>query len=385
MKRLKKNVDVLTLTATPIPRTLHMSLVGVRDTSLLETPPEERFPVQTYVLEEDPTLIREAIRRELNRGGQVYFVHNRVMDLDRVAGWLQDLVPDAKIGVAHGQMKEDELEQIMLEFMDGSYDVLVCTTIVETGLDISNVNTLIVKDADHFGLSQLYQLRGRVGRTNRLAYAYFIFRRDKVLTEVSERRLSAIREFTEFGSGFKIAMRDLEIRGAGNILGAEQHGHIAEVGFDLYCQLLEEAVQEARGEKVEQYIDTAIELPVEAYIPEAYVSDTNQKVELYRRLAAMRELSEIGDLEEELVDRFGDLPESVRSLLMVTSLKIQGSQLRIRSIGRTQSFYRILFAADSPLDGEKLVAISEKYKQNVKFHTSAEGFEIRLTTRDKSS
>lgn len=383
LKRIRKNVDVLTLTATPIPRTLHMSLVGVRDTSLLETPPEERFPVQTYVLEEDSTLVREAVRRELNRGGQVYFVHNRVMELDRVAGWLQNLVPEARIGVAHGQMKEEELEQVMLEFMDASYDVLVCTTIVETGLDISNVNTLIVKDADRFGLSQLYQLRGRVGRTNRLAYAYFLFRREKVLTEVSERRLSAIREFTEFGSGFKIAMRDLEIRGAGNILGAEQHGHIAEVGFDLYCRLLEEAVQEARGDKVEQYIDTAVELPAEAYIPETYVCDATQKVELYRRLASMRELAEISDLEEELVDRFGDLPESVRSLLMVTSLKILGGQLRVKSIGRTQSFYRILFASDAPLDGEKLVAISEKYKQNVKYHTSTEGFEIRLATRDK--
>lgn len=383
LKRIRKNVDVLTLTATPIPRTLHMSLVGVRDTSLLETPPEERFPVQTYVLEEDAALIREAVRRELNRGGQVYFVHNRVMDLDRVAGWLQEMVPEARVGVAHGQMKEDELEQIMLEFMDGSYDVLVCTTIVETGLDISNVNTLIVKDADHFGLSQLYQLRGRVGRTNRLAYAYFLFRRDKVLTEVSERRLSAIREFTEFGSGYKIAMRDLEIRGAGNILGAEQHGHIAEVGFDLYCRLLEEAVQEARGEKVEQYIDTAIELPVEAYIPDKYVTDSSQKVELYRRLAAMRETTEIDDLHEELVDRFGDLPESVQCLLRVTVLKILGGILRIKSIGRTGSYYRIVFAGDAPLDGEKLLGISEKYKQNVKYNNSTDGFEIRLSTKDR--
>lgn len=385
LKQMRKNVDVLTLTATPIPRTLHMSLVGVRDTSVLETPPEERFPVQTYVLEEDPTLIREAIRRELNRGGQVYFVHNRVMDLDRLAGWLQDLVPEARIAVAHGQMKEDELEQIMLEFMDGAYDVLVCTTIVETGLDISNVNTLIVKDADHFGLSQLYQLRGRVGRTNRLAYAYFLFRRDKVLTEVSERRLSAIREFTEFGSGFKIAMRDLEIRGAGNILGAEQHGHIAEVGFDLYCRLLEEAVHEARGEKVEQPVDTAVELPVEAYIPDQYVPDGNQKVELYRRLAGMRELSEIADMEEELVDRFGDLPESVQNLLKVTALKILGSQLKIKSISRGQGYYRLLFAPEAPLDGEKLVAISEKYKYNVKFNNSTEGFEIKLASKDKGT
>ncbi|MEW6697508.1 MAG: transcription-repair coupling factor [Bacillota bacterium] len=383
LKQMRKNVDVLTLTATPIPRTLHMSLVGVRDTSVLETPPEERFPVQTYVLEEDPVLIREAVRRELNRGGQVYFVHNRVVDLERLAGWLQSLVPEARIGVAHGRMKEDDLEQMMLEFMDGAYDVLVCTTIVETGLDISNVNTLIVKDADHFGLSQLYQLRGRVGRTNRLAYAYFLFRRDKVLTEVSERRLSAIREFTEFGSGFKIAMRDLEIRGAGNILGAQQHGHIAEVGFDLYCRLLEEAVQEARGEKVEQVVETSVELPVEAYIPDTYVPDGNQKVELYRRLAVMGEFSEISDLEEELVDRYGDLPESVRCLLQVTRLKLTSRELHVKSISRVQGNYRMLFAPEAPLDGEKLVAVSEKYKNNVKFHTSPEGFEIKLITRDK--
>ncbi|CCO08624.1 transcription-repair coupling factor [Desulforamulus hydrothermalis] len=383
LKQLRQNVDVLTLTATPIPRTLHMSLVGVRDTSVLETPPEERFPVQTYVLEEDPVLIREAIRRELNRGGQVYFVHNRVVDLDRLAGWLQGLVPEARLGVAHGQMKEDELEQIMLEFMDGAYDVLVCTTIVETGLDIANVNTLIVKDADHFGLAQLYQLRGRVGRTNRLAYAYFLFRRDKVLTEVSERRLSAIREFTEFGSGYKIAMRDLEIRGAGNILGAQQHGHIAEVGFEMYCRLLEEAIQEARGHKTEQVVDTAVELPVEAYIPDTYVPDGNQKVELYRRLAAMQEVSELADLEDELVDRYGDLPDSVRCLLLVAQLKMAGRQLHIKSISRPQGYYRLLFAPDAPLDGEKLVAISEKYKNNVKFHNSPEGFEIKLISREK--
>lgn len=383
LKQMRKNVDVLTLTATPIPRTLHMSMVGVRDTSLLETPPEERFPVQTYVLEEDPVLIREAVRRELNRGGQVYFVHNRVVDLDRLAGWLQNLVPEARIGVAHGQMKEDELEQVMLEFMEGSYDVLVCTTIVETGLDISNVNTLIVKDADHFGLSQLYQLRGRVGRTNRLAYAYFLFRRDKVLTEVSERRLSAVREFTEFGSGYKIAMRDLEIRGAGNILGAQQHGHIAEVGFDLYCRLLEEAVQEARGQKVEAVVETSVELPVEAYVPDTYVPDGNQKVELYRRLAAMPDLAEVTDLEDELVDRYGDLPESVESLLKVTRLKILGNQLKVKSISRNQGNYRVLFAPEAPLDGEKLVGISEKYKNNVKYHTSPEGFEIKLLTKDK--
>lgn len=385
LKQLRKNVDVLTLTATPIPRTLHMSIVKVRDTSLLETPPEERFPVQTYVLEEDAVLIREAVRRELNRGGQVYFVHNRVVDLDRLAGWLQTLVPEARLAVAHGQMKEDELEQVMLDFMDGAYDVLVCTTIVETGLDISNVNTLIVKDAEHFGLAQLYQLRGRVGRTNRLAYAYFLFRRDKSLTEISEKRLAAIREFTEFGSGYKIAMRDLEIRGAGNILGAEQHGHIADVGFDLYCRLLEEAVREAKGEPVQELVDTALEIPVDAYIPENYVPDSNQKVELYRRMADMREVAEVGDMEEELVDRFGDLPLPVQNLLAVAKLKILGSRLKVKSISRLSGAYRFLFAADPPLDGSKLVSLSQQYQNKMKLNNSPEGFEIKLSTRDKGT
>ena len=252
LKLLRKNVDVLTLTATPIPRTLHMSLVGMRDSSILETPPEDRYPVQTYVLEEDPVLIQEAIRRELGRDGQVFFVYNRIADMERVALWLQELVPEARIAVAHGQVREDELEQVMLDFMNREYDVLVCTTIIENGLDIPNVNTLIVKEAGMMGLAQLYQLRGRVGRSNRLAYAYFTFQRDRVLGEAAEKRLAAIREFTELGSGFKIAMRDMEIRGAGNILGAEQHGHIAAVGFDLYSRLLEEAIREARGEQTSQ-------------------------------------------------------------------------------------------------------------------------------------
>jgi transcription-repair coupling factor (superfamily II helicase) len=382
LKQLRQNVDVLTLTATPIPRTLHMSLVGVRDTSLLETPPENRFPVQTYVLEEDPVLLREAIRRELGRGGQVYFVHNRVMELNTVAGWIQSLVPEARLGVAHGQMREEDLEQVMIDFMEGVYDILVCTTIIESGLDITNVNTLIVKDAQNMGLAQLYQLRGRVGRSNRLAYAYFTFRRDRVLKELAEKRLAAIKEFTEFGSGYKIAMRDLEIRGAGNLLGPEQHGHIAAVGFDLYCRLLEEAVQEARGQQKDRTVETLIELPVEAYIPDEYVPDANQKVDLYRRLAAINDPRAIDDLEEELVDRFGDIPGSVRNLLGVARLRVVAGKLKVKTISRQQGYFRFQFAPFHPVTGEKLVQMGEKYCNKVKFITSDDEFEIRWMVRD---
>jgi len=382
LKQMRTNVDVLTLTATPIPRTLHMSLVGVRDTSILETPPENRFPVQTYVLEEDPVMIREAIRREIGRGGQVYFVHNRVMDLDMVASWLSELVPEARLAVAHGQMKEDELEQVMLEFLDGAYDVLICTTIIESGLDIPNVNTLIVKEADNFGLAQLYQLRGRVGRSTRMAYAYFTFRKDKVLNEVAEKRLGAIREFTEFGSGYKIAMRDLEIRGAGNLLGAEQHGHIAAVGFDMYCRLLEEAVREARGEVVDRPVETVVELPVEAYIPDDYIPDTNQKVEIYRRIAKNVDEEQLVEIEEELVDRFGDLPDPVQNLVAIARLKFLAGRLKIKSISKQQGFYKFQFSPGHNLSGEKLVKIGELYPGRVKFNNFDEEFEIRLKMRD---
>ncbi len=382
LKKLRTSVDVLTLTATPIPRTLHMSLVGVRDTSLLETPPENRFPVQTYVLEEDPLLIREAIRRELGRDGQVYYVHNRVNELDNVAMWIKGLVPEARIITAHGQMREEELEQVMLDFIDGAYDVLVCTTIIESGLDISNVNTLIVREADHFGLAQLYQLRGRVGRANRLAYAYLTFRKDRILNEVAEKRLAAVREFTELGSGYKIAMRDLEIRGAGNLLGAEQHGHIAAVGFDLYCRLLDEAVREARGQYEEHPLDTVVELPIEAYIPNEYISDTNQKVEIYRRIASLKKGSTISDLEEELVDRFGDLPNSVQNLLRISQIRVMAGYLKIKSVNKQQGFYRLTFAPGHTLTGEKLVKVGEYYRNKVKFSNTDHEFEIRYKIRE---
>ena len=378
LKMLRKEVDVLTLSATPIPRTLHMSLVGIRDTSILETPPENRYPVQTYVLEEDPVLIREAVRREMGRGGQVFFVYNRVADMGRVVLWLQGLVPEARIGVAHGQMKEDELEQVMLDFMDGEYDVLACTTIIENGLDIPNANTLIVKEASMMGLAQLYQLRGRVGRSNRLAYAYLTFRKDRVLNEAAEKRLAAIREFTELGSGFKIAMRDMEIRGAGNILGSEQHGHIAAVGFDLYAHLLEEAVREARGEASPAPLETTVELPVEAFIPAHYVPDADQKVEIYKRIAALVSLDDLNELADELMDRFGDLPEPVQSLLAVARVRVLAGSLMARSVNLLPAQFRLIFASGHPLTGEALVAASREYSQRVKFSNSEDDFEIKL-------
>ncbi|MHB8156848.1 MAG: transcription-repair coupling factor, partial [Desulfocucumaceae bacterium] len=378
LKMIKHNVDVLTLTATPIPRTLHMSMVGVRDTSLLETPPENRFPVQTYVLEEDPSMIREAIYREIGRGGQVFFVHNRIVDLDSVARWLQGLVPEVRLAVAHGQLKEDDLEQIMIDFMKAEYDVLVCTTIIESGLDIPNVNTLIVKDANNMGLSQLYQLRGRVGRSNRIAYAYCTYRRDRILNEVAEKRLAAIREFTAFGSGYKIAMRDLEIRGAGNLLGSEQHGHIDAVGFDMYCKLLEDAVREARGEEAVGPVETSVELPVEAYIPDSYVTDTNQKVEIYRRMAGFRDELFLDDLADEMTDRFGDMPLPVQRLLRVARIKTLAGKIRIKNIAGQAGFFRLQFAPGHTLTGDRLVKIGQAYKNRVKFSVQGDDFEIRL-------
>jgi transcription-repair coupling factor (superfamily II helicase) len=385
MKILRKGVDVLTLSATPIPRTLHMSLVGIRDTSILETPPENRYPVQTFVLEEDPVLIREAIRREMSRDGQVFFVYNRVADLDRVAAWVRGLVPEARIVMAHGQMKEEELEQAMLDFMNREFDVLVCTTIIENGLDLPNVNTLIVKESGMMGLAQLYQLRGRVGRSSRLAHAYFTFRKDRILGEAAEKRLSAIREFTELGSGFKIAMRDLEIRGAGNILGAEQHGHIAAVGFDLYSRLLEDAVREAKGEKAPRVVETTIELPVEAYIPGTYISDTNQKVEIYKRLAGLISSADLSELEDELLDRFGDMPGPARNLLAVAKVRILAGSMKIKTISLLPGQFRLLFSTGHTLTGEALVAAGRRYQNRIKFVDARDEFEIKFRfTGDQS-
>ena len=332
LKQLKQQVDTLTLTATPIPRTLHMAMVGMRDMSVIETPPDDRFPVQTYVMEHNQELVRNAIRRELERNGQVYYVHNRVRSIRSVVDRLAKLVPEARLAYGHGQMGEDKLEHLMLEFMEGEYDVLVSTTIIEAGLDIPNVNTLIVEDADKFGLAQLYQLRGRVGRSNRVAYAYFTYRPEKTLSEVATKRLQAIKEFTELGSGFKIAMRDLEIRGAGNILGPEQHGFMVAVGFDLYCQLMEEAVRELKGQPPWQELEVELQLPFDAYIPDRFIRDGRQKIEMYKKIRSVADPDDVADLEDELQDRYGSLPEAVQNLLLVARLRVLASKLLITQL-----------------------------------------------------
>lgn len=343
LKRLRATVDVLTLTATPIPRTLHMSLAGLRDMSVIETPPENRFPVETYVVEYDEMLVRDAIERELGRGGQVFYVHNRVQTIGNALRRLRGLAPGAAIGVAHGQLPEEDLEQVMLDFLEGRHDILLCTSIIESGLDIPNANSLVVEDSDRFGLAQLYQIRGRVGRSNRLAYAYFTFRRERILTETAQKRLEAIKEFTELGSGFKIALRDLEIRGAGNILGPEQHGFIVSVGFDLYCQLLEEAVRELKGDKAVPLTEPTVELAVDAYLDDAYVPEARAKIEVYKKVNACRSAGELDDLEAEIVDRYGPLPRPARNLLSLARIKAAAIRLGLLSISQERDVVKLLF------------------------------------------
>lgn len=332
IKKLKNNIDVLTLSATPIPRTLHMSLVGIRDMSVLEEPPVDRVPIQTFVTEHNDEMIREAVNRELARNGQVYYVYNRVRSIDEVAAHLSELVPEASIAYAHGQMDKRMLEKIMYDFINGEIDVLISTTIIETGMDISNVNTMIIEDADKFGLSQLYQLRGRVGRSSRTAYAFLLYRRDRMLTEVAEKRLSAIREFSDFGSGFKIAMKDLEIRGAGNVLGKSQHGHMAAVGYDLYCKMLNQAVNELKGIKNEYAFETNVDLAVDAYIPSAYIRSEYQKLDVYKRIAAIESEEELSDMKDELNDRYGSLPSCAVNLLNIALIKSMAHRIGITEI-----------------------------------------------------
>ncbi|HBL51012.1 MAG TPA: transcription-repair coupling factor, partial [Firmicutes bacterium] len=377
IKEMRKNVDVLTLTATPIPRTLHMALVGVRDMSVIETPPEDRFPVRTYVTEYNDGLIQEAIQRELARGGQIYFVYNRIESIDQMANHLQELVPDARILIGHGQMSEDMLERVMLDFIDGEADILLCTTIIESGMDIANVNTLIVYDADRLGLAQLYQLRGRVGRSNRIAYAYFTFRKDKVVNEVAEKRLQAIRDFTELGSGFKIAMRDLEIRGAGNLLGAEQHGHITSVGFEMYCRLLEEAVQELRGNYQPEPPDTAVELPLDAYLPDTYIPDVRQKVEMYKKIAAVRNATEAEQLAVEMKDRFGELPEEVANLVTLSVFRARFRAVGVQSISTERDALVIRFHEGVTPDSAKVQQLLRQKRPRVTYHTG-KGVQLRV-------
>lgn len=343
IKQMKHNVDVLTLTATPIPRTLHMSLIGIRDMSVLEEPPMERMPIQTYVMEYNEEVVREAIHRELARGGQVYYVFNRVNQIEDITAKIASLVPDANVAFAHGQMKERELEKIMYGFINGEIDVLVSTTIIETGLDISNVNTMIIHDADQLGLSQLYQLRGRVGRSNRTAYAFLMYKRDKILREVAEKRLSAIKEFTELGSGFKIAMRDLEIRGAGNLLGAQQHGHMEAVGYDLYCKMLNEAVKALKGETVQEYFETVMEMDIDAFIPQRYIPNEYHKLDIYKRIAGIETEEEQDEMIEELIDRFGEPPKSVKNLLLIARLKAQAHKVYFKDVQQKGDCIKFVF------------------------------------------
>ncbi len=370
LKQIKNDIDVLTLTATPIPRTLHMSLVGIRDMSILEEPPIDRMPIQTFVMEKNAEVVREAILREIGRGGQVYYVYNRVGNMDIVANEIAKLVPEAVVSFANGQMNERELERTMFQFVEGDIDVLVSTTIVETGLDIPNVNTIIIEDADRLGLSQLYQLRGRVGRSNRTAYAFLMYKRDKLLKEVAEKRLAAIKEFTDLGSGFRISMRDLEIRGAGNLLGARQHGHMEAVGYDLYCKMLNEAVKRLRGEKTEQSdFETSVEIKVDAFIPVSYIRNEFQKLDIYKRIAELETEEEKSDMIDELVDRFGEPPKSVMNLLSIALLKAKAHQAYIVEIASKKGGLCFTMFPQAKIDALKIPPMIERMGRRLRFVT----------------
>lgn len=370
IKNLRANVDVLTLTATPIPRTLHMSMVGIKDISTIEDPPEERYPVQTYVMEHNSEVIQEAIYREMARGGQVFYLYNRVRSINVKAAEIKNMVPDARIAIAHGQMNESELEDIMFQFIHGEYDVLVCTVIIESGLDMPNVNTIIVEDSDKMGLAQLYQLRGRVGRSNRMAYAYITYKKDKVLSEIAEKRLQAIKEFTEFGSGFKIAMRDLQIRGAGNLLGAQQHGHIDSVGYDMYCRLLSEAVNELRGKTGEQEIEISIDVNLSAYIDNSYISSENEKIEMYKRIASIQDDQDVLDVEDELIDRYGNIPVPVSNLIKIAHIKTLALKCGFSSVQEKNDYVMFQFIDGKLVNFEVIGKLMESYKRKLLFTAS---------------
>ena len=376
LKEISKGVDVLTLSATPIPRTLNMALSGIRDMSTIEEPPADRYPVQTYVMEYSTAIIDDAIRREIERGGQVFYLHNRTETIDQCASALQKRIPGLTVGVAHGQMSEDALGEVMTAMAEGDIQVLVCTTIIETGLDIPNANTLIIENADRFGLSQLHQLRGRVGRSTRHAYAYFTYRPDKNLTEIAEKRLSAIRDFAEFGSGFKIAMRDLEIRGAGNLLGAEQSGHMMSVGYDMYLKLLDEAVLEEKGEAPKTPECTA-DLTVTANVDKDYVSRGEERMDLYRRMAAIRCQEDANDLLDEIVDRYGEPPKGVLNLIDIALLRAQAMKLGIKDI--KQKGGDILFVLTSlNFDAVGSLCSDADYKTRVVFLANAKEPTLKL-------
>ena len=386
IKNLKKNVDVLTLTATPIPRTLHMSLVGIRDMSVLEEPPIDRVPIQTYVMEYNDELVREAINRELARNGQVYYVYNRVNNIADVAGHVQKLCPEARIAYAHGQMSETQLEDIMLRFINGEVNVLVSTTIIETGLDIPNANTMIIQDADRMGLSQLYQIRGRVGRSNRTAYAFLMYRRGKMLTEESEKRLKAIREFTQLGSGIRIAMRDLEIRGAGNVLGAEQHGHMEAVGYDLYCKLLNTAVKEEKGELQEQLgFDTQIDCDIDAFIPDTYIPNESQKLDVYKRISSIENEEDYSEMQDELIDRFGEIPKPCANLLRIALLRAEAHRSYATEVDIRKGSWKILLDPKARIRVEEIPALVREQQGRLRFVTGKQAMLIfRQSTREKA-
>jgi len=367
IKKLRENVDVLTLTATPIPRTLHMSLIGIRDMSILEEAPNDRLPIQTYVMEYDEEIVREAIVRELSRNGQIYYVYNKVNNIADIAASIQNLVPEATVAYAHGQMQERELEKIMYDFVAGEIDVLVSTTIVETGLDISNVNTMIIHDADRLGLSQLYQLRGRVGRSNRTAYAFLMYKRDKMITEVAEKRLEAIREFTELGSGFRIAMRDLEIRGAGNLLGRTQHGHMEAVGYDMYCKMLNDAVKTLKGINVVEDFPTSIDLDVDAFIPAEYIVNEVQKLDIYKRITGIETKQESEDMKEELIDRFGNVPKSADNLLRIALIRVAAHKLYLTEVKGKNERITFTFHPSAKVDVTRIPDFVKTFGKKMSF------------------
>jgi transcription-repair coupling factor (superfamily II helicase) len=387
IKSMTPDVNVLTLTATPIPRTLHMSLVGIKDISIIEDPPEERYPVQTYVMEYNDEVVKDAICREMARDGQVFYLYNWVRTIEQKAAELQKAVPEARIAVAHGQMGERELEDIIFKFIEGQYDILVCTTIIESGIDMPNVNTIIIEDADKMGLAQLYQLRGRVGRSNKLAYAYITYKKDKVINEIAEKRLQTIKEFTDLGSGFKIAMRDLEIRGAGNLLGLEQHGHMESVGYDMYCKLLDEAVAELSGKETKKESqDISIDINISAYIDDSYISDESRKIEMYKRIASIQDEQDVLDVEDELIDRYGDMPLEVRNLIKIAYIKALAGQLGISAI--TEKNGQIMFKI-LDLKSISLAAIgklADEYKRQILFNAGTNPYIIyKISDMDKSN
>ncbi|MCT7746538.1 MAG: transcription-repair coupling factor [Lactobacillus iners] len=387
LKKLKNNIDVLTLTATPIPRTLHMSMIGVRDLSVMETPPANRYPIQTYVTEETPNIVREACLRELARNGQIFFLHNKIQDIDQKVAYLSQLIPEARIEYIHGRMSERQLEDIMLRFTQKKFDILVTTTIIETGVDLPNVNTLLVENADTYGLSQLYQLRGRIGRSSRLAYAYFLYKRDKVLTEVSEKRLNAIRDFTALGSGFKIAMRDLSIRGAGNILGKQQHGFIDSVGYDLYAQMLDQTIKQKRGDKVCHKTNAEVRINLEAYIPTEYISSQKQKIEFYKKIKHANDVKAIDDIADELIDRFGTYPKSVENLLNIATIKVLADTAQILSITNIDEKIDIVLdqKASEELKGPNIFRTLEHVCFRARVSVDHDCLHVRLILDSKSS